>query len=43
MEQAAILGIKHVFVQPGAGSPEIDALCARAGIAVHHGCVLVEL
>lgn len=43
MEQAAELGIKHVFIQPGAGSPEIEALCARAGIAMHLGCVLIEL
>ena len=43
MEQAADLGIKQVFIQPGAASTEIEALCERRGIEVHHGCVLVEL
>ena len=42
MEHAAALGIKSAFVQPGAGSDEILALCEREGIAVHEGCVLRE-
>jgi len=41
--QAADLGIKMVFVQPGAGSEAIEELCVRRGMAVHHGCVLREL
>jgi hypothetical protein len=42
MQQAAELGIKAVWIQPGAGSDEIRALCREKGIAVHEGCVLIE-
>ena len=37
------LSIKNVWIQPGAASPEILQKCAESGIAVHQGCVLVEL
>lgn len=43
VEQAAQLGVSQVFIQPGAGSPEIESFCASKKIEVHHGCVLREL
>ena len=43
VEQMAGLGVKMAFVQPGAGSEEIEARCEAAGIEVHNGCVLREL
>lgn len=43
MTEAADLGIKQVFIQPGAASPEILQLCADRGIEVHQGCVLIEM
>lgn len=42
MQQAADLGIGAVWIQPGAGSDEIRALCKEKGIAVYEGCVLIE-
>ena len=36
------LGIKNLWIQPGAGSPEVLGAAKAAGIAVHEGCVLVE-
>mmetsp|Transcript_126372 Transcript_126372/g.369239 ORF Transcript_126372/g.369239 Transcript_126372/m.369239 type:complete len:136 (+) Transcript_126372:69-476(+) len=36
-------GIQNVFIQPGAGSPTVEAKCKDAGIAFHRGCVLQEL
>ena len=41
--EAAQLGITRVFIQPGAGSLEIERFCASNGMQVHHGCVLREL
>ena len=43
LEEAANLGIKDVFIQPGASSEEIEAYCEASGMQVHHGCVLREL
>mmetsp|Transcript_11132 Transcript_11132/g.36638 ORF Transcript_11132/g.36638 Transcript_11132/m.36638 type:complete len:140 (+) Transcript_11132:2075-2494(+) len=44
IEEAAALGCyKGVFVQPGAGSQELEELCAQRGLTVYNGCVLVEL
>ena len=43
VEQMAALGIRNLFVQPGAGSQELSSRCEELGIAVHEGCVLVEL
>lgn len=37
------LGVNNVFIQPGAGSPALEAACAEAGISVHNGCVLREM
>jgi len=36
------LGIKNLWIQPGAGSPEILELAKKLNINVHQGCVLVE-
>ncbi len=40
----AELGVRHVYIQPGASSDAIVEACARAEppIAVHHGCVMME-
>eukprot|EP00929_Paragymnodinium_shiwhaense_P064277 TRINITY_DN32187_c1_g1_i2.p1 TRINITY_DN32187_c1_g1~~TRINITY_DN32187_c1_g1_i2.p1 ORF type:complete len:162 (+),score=28.44 TRINITY_DN32187_c1_g1_i2:57-542(+) len=43
VEKCKVLGIKNVFIQPGAGSAEIEQACGEAGIAFHHGCVLRDL
>lgn len=43
IEECIQIGINNVFVQPGAGSSEIEAACAKAGISVHNGCVLREM
>jgi predicted CoA-binding protein len=43
VEEAASLGITHVFIQPGASSEEIEAYCEASGMHMHHGCVLREL
>lgn len=42
MKQAAELEIKAVWIQPGAGSDAIRALCKEKGISVYEGCVLIE-
>ena len=43
LQKAAELGVKNVFIQPGAESDEILAFCASKGITVRQGCVLREL
>ena len=43
VEQAAELGVSQVFIQPGAGSEQIESFCKSKSIEVHHGCVLREL
>ena len=43
MQQAAALGIKQVFIQPGAESPEILSFCEQNNIEVFQGCVMVEM
>ena len=43
IEEAAEIGIKSVFIQPGAGSDAIRDLCAKNGMVVYEGCVMVEL
>ena len=43
LEEAAAKGVKQVFIQPGAGSEDIEALAAARGIEVFNGCVMVEL
>jgi len=42
VNEMAELGIKNLWIQPGAGSREILELAAKKNIAVHNGCVLVE-
>ena len=42
MEQAAALGIKKVFIQPGAGSEAILDFCEENNVEVFMGCVMVE-
>ena len=37
------LGIKNLFIQPGAGTPDLIAKAKKEGITVHEGCVLVEM
>ena len=41
--QCAARGIHNVFIQPGAGNAELEDDCKAAGIAFHHGCVLLEI
>ncbi|CAE7342881.1 unnamed protein product [Symbiodinium natans] len=36
------LGVKNVFVQPGAEAPELKERCEELGITWHEGCVLIE-
>jgi len=36
------LGIKNLWIQPGAASPEVIATARKYNINVHEGCVLVE-
>lgn len=43
VEEMASLGIPNLFIQPGAGSKEIEKLCEENGINFHNGCVLREL
>jgi predicted CoA-binding protein len=44
LREAAELGIRHVWLQPGAGSEEVIALGGKLGLElVHSGpCVMVE-
>ena len=43
VREAHELGIRNVFIQPGAGSDEIVQYCTANGMEVHQGCVLREL
>lgn len=43
IDDMAEMGISNVFIQPGAGTPDIISRAEAAGISVHQGCVLVEL
>ena len=36
------LGIKHLFIQPGADTPPVLAEAERLGLTVEQGCVLVQ-
>ena len=42
-KQAVRLGVKRVFIQPGAESAEIMKLLTSKDIDVFQGCVMVEL
>ena len=37
------LGVKNVFIQPGAESDDILSYCKQHGVNVHQGCVLREM
>ena len=43
IEEAIVLGIDKVLIQPGAGSDEILSLCKNKGIIAIEGCALIEL
>ena len=43
VREANELGIRNVFIQPGASSDEIVEYCKANGMAVHQGCVLREM
>ena len=43
IEQMAQLGIKNVFIQPGACDAKLLVLCEAHEIVVRQGCVLVEM
>jgi len=43
VKQAHRLGIKRIFIQPGAESSEILRYCSDVGIETHQGCVLREM
>ncbi|KAK3253535.1 hypothetical protein CYMTET_37220 [Cymbomonas tetramitiformis] len=43
IEDAAMVGINNVFIQPGASNPDLIQLATSKGMEVHEGCVLVEL
>ena len=36
------LGIKNLWIQPGAASPEVREIARRYNMNVHEGCVLTE-
>ena len=42
VRQMAELGVTKLWIQPGAGSDEIESVARESGIEVHHGCVLIE-
>ena len=43
MNQASTLGLKKVWIQPGAESQEILDFCKARDIEVFQGCVMVEM
>ena len=43
VEQLPALGVKKVFIQPGAESADILEYCKKEEIEVFQGCVMVEL
>jgi predicted CoA-binding protein len=43
LRECAALGIRRVWLQPGAESPELIALGERLGLkVVHHACIMLE-
>ncbi|KAH9253991.1 hypothetical protein BASA81_008115 [Batrachochytrium salamandrivorans] len=42
VEEMVRLGIKYLWIQPGAESQQVISLAESKGIQVHKGCVLVE-
>jgi len=43
LQSASSAGIKNVFIQPGAGSPDIDHFAKTHNMTAHNGCVLREM
>ena len=43
IKQAKEMGVRHVFVQPGAGSKEIEDFAKDNRMAYRTGCVIVEM
>ena len=43
VQQAKALGVRKVFIQPGAESDDILQYCKQNDIDVHQGCVLREM
>ena len=43
VKQAKERGVKNVFVQPGAGSREIEEFARENGMVLRAGCVIVEM
>jgi len=43
VEDAVQAGVKHFFIQPGAGNADLLALIASLGATAHEGCVLREV
>eukprot|EP00927_Polykrikos_kofoidii_P075669 TRINITY_DN72046_c0_g1_i1.p1 TRINITY_DN72046_c0_g1~~TRINITY_DN72046_c0_g1_i1.p1 ORF type:complete len:140 (+),score=19.84 TRINITY_DN72046_c0_g1_i1:33-422(+) len=42
LEEMVELGVQNVFVQPGAGTPELRQQAENAGLSWYEGCVLIE-
>ena len=43
IDQMVDLGLRHVWLQPGAESPELIAAAETAGLDVtHHSCIMIE-
>ena len=40
VEEMRTLGLKYLFIQPGADSPKVLAAAEAAGLTVQQGCVL---
>ncbi len=44
VNQAAVKGIRHIWIQPGADHPKAVDLCQQLDISViHHDCILMYL
>lgn len=44
VREASGLGLRHIWVQQGAGSPDVVQVCADAGLtAIHDQCLLMFL
>ena len=42
VEDMCLLGIRNLWIQPGAASPEILSAARQYGINVHEGCIMLE-
>ena len=44
LRECAELGIKNIWLQPGADAPQVVQLAEELGLSVvHHACIMVEL